>query len=103
MASILQITVNASTPISWQIILAKLQQMLPILSNEKQTRKVAVTISMIGKQMYSTLKDLCLPNLPTEKTYDQLTNPKYLKLQNPTISIIHFRVKMKLLLNMLTS
>ena len=36
-------------------------------------RKVAVTVSLIGKQTYSTLKDLCLPNLPAEKTYDQLT------------------------------
>ena len=40
---------------------------------EADNRKVAVTISLIGKQTYSTLKDLCLPNLPTEKTYDQLT------------------------------
>ena len=77
---------------------------------EADKGKVAVTISLIGKQTYSTLKDLCLPNLPAEKTYDQLTDilkaitdPKYLKLQNPTVSIIHFRVKMKLLLNMLTS
>ena len=36
-------------------------------------RKVAITISLIGKQTYSTLKDFCLPNLPAEKTYDQLT------------------------------
>ncbi|XP_068680361.1 uncharacterized protein [Montipora foliosa] len=40
---------------------------------ETDKRKVAVTISLIGKQTYSTLKDLCLPNLPAEKTYDQLT------------------------------
>ena len=40
---------------------------------EVDKRKVAVTISLIGKQTYSTLKDLCLPNLPAEKTYDQLT------------------------------
>ncbi|XP_068726314.1 uncharacterized protein [Montipora capricornis] len=39
---------------------------------EADERKVAVTISLIGKQTYSTLKDLCLPNLPAEKTYDQL-------------------------------
>ena len=40
---------------------------------EADKRKVAVTISLIGKQTYTTLKDLCLPNLPAEKTYDQLT------------------------------
>ncbi|XP_067022224.1 uncharacterized protein [Acropora muricata] len=40
---------------------------------EADKRKVAVTIFLIGKQTYSTLKDLCLPNLPAEKTYDQLT------------------------------
>ena len=28
---------------------------------------------MIGKTAYSTLKDLCLPALPADKTYDQLT------------------------------
>ena len=42
--------------------------------NEKQIRKtLQFTISLIGKQTYSTLKDLCLPNLPAEKTYNQLT------------------------------
>ena len=40
---------------------------------EADKRKVAVAISLIVKQTYSTLKDLCLPNLPAEKTYDQLT------------------------------
>ena len=40
---------------------------------EADKRKVAFTISLIGKQTNSTLKDLCLPNLPAEKTYDQLT------------------------------
>ena len=40
---------------------------------EADKRKVAVQISLIGKQTYSTLKDLCLPYLPAEKTYDQLT------------------------------
>ena len=40
---------------------------------EADKRNVAVTISLIGKQTYSTLKDLCLPHLPAEKTYDQLT------------------------------
>ena len=28
---------------------------------------------MIGKTAYSTLKDLCLPDLPADKTYDQIT------------------------------
>ena len=40
---------------------------------EADKRKVAVAISLMGKQTYSPLKDLCLPNLPAEKTYDQLT------------------------------
>ena len=35
-------------------------------------KKVAVTISFIGKETYKTLKDLCLPKLPADKTYDQL-------------------------------
>ena len=72
---------------------------------EADKRKVPVTISLIGKQTYSTLKDLCLPNLPAEKTYDQLTEilKGYYKPKVLEVSIIHFRVKMKLLLNMLTS
>ena len=28
---------------------------------------------MIGKKTYSTLKDLCLPDLPADKTYEELT------------------------------
>ena len=36
-------------------------------------KKVAVTISLIGKIAYSTPNDLCLPDLPATKTYDQLT------------------------------
>ena len=36
-------------------------------------KKVAVTISVIGKKTYSTLKDLCLPDLPADKTYEELT------------------------------
>ena len=39
---------------------------------ETDKRKVAVKISLMGKQKYSSLKDLCLPNFPAEKTYDQL-------------------------------
>ena len=34
--------------------------------------KVAATISLIGKKTYSTLQDLSLPNLPADKTYNQL-------------------------------
>ena len=40
---------------------------------EADKKKVAVTISLIGKTAYSTLKDLCLPDLPADETYDQLT------------------------------
>jgi hypothetical protein len=36
-------------------------------------KKVAVTISVIGKNTYSTLKDLCPPNLPSDKSYEQIT------------------------------
>ena len=36
-------------------------------------KKVAITISLIDKTDYSTRKDLCLPALPADKTYDQLT------------------------------
>ena len=40
---------------------------------EADKKKVAVTISLIGETAYSTLKDLCLPDLLADKTYDQLT------------------------------
>lgn len=35
-------------------------------------QKVATAISVIGKQAYKTLKDLCLPEKPTDKSYGQL-------------------------------
>ncbi|CAB4007683.1 Retrovirus-related Pol poly from transposon [Paramuricea clavata] len=35
-------------------------------------RKVAVTTSVMGKSTYSTLKDLCLPDLPAEKSYEEI-------------------------------
>ena len=35
---------------------------------EEGEKKVAVKISLIGKTAYSTLKDLCLPYLPADKT-----------------------------------
>ena len=43
------------------------------VKREADKKKVAVTISLIGKTAYSTLKDLCLPDLPAQKTYDELT------------------------------
>ncbi|XP_048586216.1 uncharacterized protein K02A2.6-like [Nematostella vectensis] len=36
-------------------------------------KKVAVAISLIGKTTYSTLKDPCLPDLPADKTFHELT------------------------------
>ncbi len=36
-------------------------------------KKVAVTISLIGKNTYSTLKDLCLSDLPCDKSYEAIT------------------------------
>ena len=35
-------------------------------------QKVAAAISVIGKSAYKVLKDLCLPEKPTDKTYVQL-------------------------------
>ena len=40
---------------------------------EADKKKVTVTISLIGKTAYRTLKDLYIPDLPADKTYDQLT------------------------------
>lgn len=39
-----------------------------------EQRKVAVTISLIGKKTYATLKDLCLPETPAVKSYNDLCN-----------------------------
>ena len=39
-----------------------------------EQRKVAVTISLIGKKTYATLKDLCLPETPVGKSYEELCN-----------------------------
>ena len=60
-------------PTSSHVISVKLQLTLAKQLNERPgKKKVAVTISFIGKTAYSTLKDLCLPDLPAHKTYDQL-------------------------------
>ncbi|KXJ08290.1 Retrovirus-related Pol polyprotein from transposon 17.6 [Exaiptasia diaphana] len=40
---------------------------------EADRQKVATTISVIGKKAYKVLKDLCLPEKPTDKSYKQLT------------------------------
>lgn len=37
-----------------------------------ERKKIAVTISLIGKKTYATLKDLCLPDSPTERSYEEL-------------------------------
>ena len=35
-------------------------------------KKVHVTISLLGRQAYSTLRDLCLPSSPSTKTFDEI-------------------------------
>ena len=61
---------------------------------ETDRRNVAVTISLIGKvlkifvyQIYPLRKH----TISLQKFWKAITNPKYLKLQNPTESIIHFQ------------
>ena len=39
---------------------------------EASKKKVAVMISVIGKKTYSTLRDLCSPENPKEKTFEAL-------------------------------
>ena len=39
---------------------------------EADRQKVATTISVIGKKAYKVLKDLCLPDKPTDKSYQQI-------------------------------
>ena len=39
-----------------------------------ERRKVAVTISLIGKKTSATLKDLCLPDSPVGKSYNELSD-----------------------------
>ena len=39
------------------------------VKREADRKKVVVTISLIGRTAYSTLKDLCLPDLPAQKTH----------------------------------
>src|SRR5436190_13486737 len=38
----------------------------------KDTDKVSVFISLIGPELYNTLKSLIVPDLPKNKTYDDL-------------------------------
>src|SRR6056300_578350 len=43
-----------------------------VASDAEERRKVAITISLIGKKTYSTLKDLCLPESLSGKSYEDL-------------------------------
>jgi transposase InsO family protein len=43
-----------------------------VANNVHNDKKVAVTISLIGKHAYSTLKDLCLPEAPSTKTFEAI-------------------------------
>ena len=70
-------------------------------------KKVAVTITVIGKKTYSTLKDLCLPDLPADKSYEEVTRilkefykPKVLEVAETYRFNIQYRVKMRVLLIM---
>ena len=77
---------------------------------EKRTadhKKVAFTISLLGKKTYSTLKDLCLPDNPTDKSYEQLTQllkdhfkPKSLVVAETCRFYILFKVKLNLFWSM---
>ena len=74
--------------------------------------QVALTIFLIGMETYSPLKNLCLPNLPAEKTYDQPTEilkgyykPKVIEvaesyrfhhtLQNENETFTEYAIKLK--------
>ena len=35
-------------------------------------KKVSHTIAVVGKTMHGTMKDLCLPNKPTDKSFDEI-------------------------------
>ena len=40
-----------------------------IANDVADAKKVHVTISLLGKQAYSTLRDICLPDLPSSKSF----------------------------------
>ena len=73
MATILQITASDSSRISLQIAFAKWQKTAVTLSKRAANKnKFAATVSVLGKKAYSTIKDLCLPDLLSEKTCEQI-------------------------------
>lgn len=81
-----------------------------VVKREADKKEVAVSISLIGKQAYSTLKDLSLPDFPAQKTYDQLREilkgyykPKVFKVAETSASITPSRMKTKPLLSMQTN
>ena len=64
---------SASTPTSLQNNIGQYaDDATAAIKREADKKKVAVSISLIGKTAYSTLKDLCLPDLPAQKRYDEL-------------------------------
>ena len=56
-----------------------------------EQRKVAVTISHIGKKTCATLKDLCLPDSPVGKSYNELCDllSSYSKPKVPEVAEIY--------------
>lgn len=55
----------------WQIYQERLEQYF-LANYVEESRKVAVLLTVIGDQPYETLKGLCDPELPKQKTYEQL-------------------------------
>lgn len=55
----------------WQVFTERLEQFFEI-NDVPEEKKKAVLITSIGNDIYKTLRDVCHPVLPKEKTFDEL-------------------------------
>lgn len=55
----------------WQVFTERLEQFFEI-NDVEDSKKRAILITCIGDNVYKTLRDVCHPALPKEKTFDEL-------------------------------
>lgn len=55
----------------WQVFLERLEQFFEI-NDVVEEKKKAILITSVNDQVYKTLRDVCHPELPKDKTFDEL-------------------------------
>uniref|UniRef100_A0A1L8DAH5 Retrotransposon gag domain-containing protein n=1 Tax=Nyssomyia neivai TaxID=330878 RepID=A0A1L8DAH5_9DIPT len=75
----------------WKVYLERLEQFF-LVNDIPDTKRNAILISVIGNETYKTLRDLCHPQLPKDKTFEELCSLMD-KQYGPQISVFRERIK----------